>query len=282
MSTASLEGARDHARAQAAAATPATTRTIPATSATGLPARVDPCTIVWDETVPAGNYASRDLPAGAVLRIADDDGDACVHLVVYNATATQERINVADTVKVQWQAYLGPGSVVLSDMGRALMTVVDDTSARHDALCGTVSASVAGARYGATGIHSSAPTVRQLLTVAAAKHGLEPRDLPSGINLFKSVRVGADGSLHLDGDPAPHTAIELRADLDVLVFVANAPHPLDIRSAYASSTVRCTAWRADRPVDDPFRMSSPERQRAYENTDDYLAGQPARPSGGVG
>src|SRR5687768_16185196 len=69
VSTASLEGARDHARAQAAAATPATTRTIPAASATGLPASVDPGTIVWDETISAGNYASHDLPAGAVLRI---------------------------------------------------------------------------------------------------------------------------------------------------------------------------------------------------------------------
>ena len=33
-----------------------------------------------------------------------------------------ERLNVADTVKVQWQAYLGAGRLLLSDMGRVLMT----------------------------------------------------------------------------------------------------------------------------------------------------------------
>ena len=73
--------------------------------------------MLWDETIGAGNYASHELPRGAVLRIADLDGDACVHLVVHNAARPAERLNVADTVKVQWQAYLGPGRVLLSDMG---------------------------------------------------------------------------------------------------------------------------------------------------------------------
>ena len=62
----------------------------------------------------------------------DIDGDACVQLLVHSAQRPAERLNVADTVKVQWQAYPGTGTVLLSDMGRALMTVVDDTSAHHD------------------------------------------------------------------------------------------------------------------------------------------------------
>jgi urea carboxylase-associated protein 2 len=272
LSTASLEGARDHARAQAATAATATSRTIPASAAVGVPSGIDPSAVVWDETVAAGNYASQYLPIGTVMRIADDDGDACVHLVVHNAAAPYERINVADTVKVQWQAFLGPGAVLLSDMGRALMTVIGDTSARHDALCGTTSEADASGRYGSTGIHAATPTVRQLLTVAAAKHGLDERDLPCGVNLFKSVTVDDDGGLHLAGDPAPGTATELRADMDVLVFVANVPHPLDVRPAYTSSTVRVTAWRDESPPE-RWRRSTPERQRAYENTDDYLIGR---------
>jgi uncharacterized protein len=272
VSTASLEGAREHARSQAGAGAP-TGRTLPATGAGDLPAGVVPADVRWDETVAAGNYATHELPRGSMLRIADADGDACVHLVVHNARATAERLNVADTVKVQWQAYLGPGAVLLSDMGRALMTVVADTSARHDALCGATSAAVAAARYGGSGIHSPTPTARELLTVGAAKHGLTARDLPTGINLFKSAHVDADGALRLAGAPRPGTAIELRADLDVIVMIANVPHPLDDRPDYTSSTVRLTAWSAAHPGPaDPHRASSPERQRAYENTEDFLAG----------
>ncbi len=273
MSTASLEGARDHARNQAGSAA-LTQRTLPASATCDLPPGVAATRIRWDETIAGGGYASHQLPRGSVLRIVDVGGDACLHLVVHHAPATAERLNVADTVKVQWQAYLGAGAVLLSDMGRALMTIVADTSARHDALCGATSAPVAAVRYGATGIHSGAPTVRQLLTVAAAKHGLTVRDLAPGINLFKSAIVADDGTVRLDGAPQPGAALELRADLDVIVMVANVPHPLDERSAYTSSTVRLTAWDAEHPgLDDPWRTSSPERQRAYENADDFLAGQ---------
>lgn len=272
MSTANLEGARDHARNQSGAGA-VTQRTIPASAATDLPPGVGAADVLWDETVAAGNYATRELPAGAVLRISDRDGDACVHLLVHNARSTAERVNVADTVKVQWQAYLGPGSVLLSDMGRALMTLVADTSARHDALCGSTSAARGRTRYGATGIHTATPAARELLTVGAAKHGLTARDLPPGINLFKSAVVDDDGALHLDGAPRPDTAVELRAELDVIVMLANVPHPLDERATYTTSTVRCLAWSGSpAAADDRFRRSSPERQRAYENTDDLLLG----------
>jgi uncharacterized protein len=272
VSTASLHGARDHARGQVGTTAP-TQRTIPPSSATDLPPDIDPGELLWDETVAAGNYATHELPRGSVLRVADDEGDASVHLVVHNAGATAERLNVADTVKVQWQAYLRAGAVLLSDMGRALMTIVADSSARHDALCGATSASVAAERYGGSGIYSATPTARELLAVAAAKHGLTARDLPTGVNLFKSALVDDDGALRLAGAPQPDAAVDLRADLDVIVMVANVPHPLDERREYTSSTVRLTAWSATHPGrDDPWRTSSPERQRAYENTDDFLAG----------
>jgi hypothetical protein len=35
--------------------------------------------------------------------------------------------------------------------------------------------------------------------------------------------------------------------------------------------VRCTAWRAGHPVPDPFRTTSPERERAFQNVDELLA-----------
>jgi len=271
LNTASLEGARDHARSQAGAVAQ-TQLTIPASAAAGLPEGVSKATVIWDETVGAGGYTSRRLPRDGVVHIADEVGDACVHLVVFRADNPAERINVADTVKVQWRAYLGAGAQLLSDMGRVLMTIVDDTSQRHDALCGCSNRQGNDRRYGDGGIHGRHPNGRDLLVVAAAKHGLERRDVPTGVNLFKRARVGDDGTLRFDGEPAPVTAVTLRAEMDVIVALANVPHPLDPRPAYLASTVRCTAWRATRPDDDPFRATSPERLRAVESTEDLLLG----------
>lgn len=268
--TSTLERARAHARSQARTA-PASGVTIPATAAVDLPDGVDPSDVIWDERVAGGGYASCLLPRGAILRVSDVDGDACVHLVVSSASNPAERLNVADTVKVQWQAYLGPGALLLSGLGRALATLVTDTSARHDCICGCLTRRSAADRYGEGGTWGPTPATRDLLAVAAAKRGLDRRDVVPGVNLFKGVRVALDGSLSFEGEPRPGRYVELRAELDLLVLLADAPHPLDDRPEYLATPIRCTAWRAAPAEADPPRAATPERERALLNVDALLA-----------
>ena len=269
--TATLDAARAHARSLAAAAEASTGRTMPARAAEDLPPGVRADDVVWDETLGAGGCAGHHLARGTVLRVTDLAGDASLHLVVHNARRPSERINVADTVKVQWQAYLGPGALLLSDLGRVLMTIVADSSGRHDAICGCSNRTTNEQRYGSGGVHSTSPNGRDLLHLAGARFDLARRDIPTGITLFKGVRVEADGSLTFDGAVTGPTSVDLRAEMDVVVTVANVPHPLDRRAEYTAGPVRLTAWRADRADPDPFRDSSPERARAFENTDDERA-----------
>jgi urea carboxylase-associated protein 2 len=269
--TSTLEQARAHARAQAAAATGAGP-TVPPTAATDLPGHVDPDVVIWDEVIDGGGYASRVLPRGTVVRITDVDGDACVQLLAHVVANPAERLNVADTVKVQWQAYLGRGSLLLSDMGRVLLTLIDDTSTRHDCLCGSSNRRTNDARYGDGSVWGASPNGRDLLALAAAKHDLGRVDLPPPMNLFKGVPVAGDGALGFDGEPRPGAYVELRAEVDVLLLLALTPHPLDPRDGYTVSPIRCTAWRASRPENDPWRSSTPERARAFENTDELLRG----------
>jgi urea carboxylase-associated protein 2 len=269
--TSTLAAAREHARRQAGAVA-ATGPVVPAHLAIDLPDGVGSRDVVWDETVGPGGYASRILARDTILRITDVEGDACVQLLVYAAHAPHERLNVADTVKVQWQAYLGSGALLLSDMGRVLLTLVDDTSERHDAICGGSNRRGNNLRYGDGSVSGPSPASRELLAVAAAKHGLRRGDLPPLLNLFKRVVVGSDGGLTFDGDLRPGTHVELRAEMDVLVLLSVTPHPVDPRSEYAVGPVRLTAFHRRRHDVDPVRSSTPERLRAFENTDELLAG----------
>ena len=274
--TGTVLGARDHARAQAAsaAATAVTTQpTIPATTATELPPGVEASSVVWDETLALGGYASRVIRRGTHLRLTDVEGDTNVNLVLHHAARPVERLNVADTVKLQWNAYLGAGSLLLSDMGRVLCSILPDSTGAVDLLCGASPRVAVAARYGGSGNHSPTPSGRDRLLLGLAKHGLTRRDLPPSANLFRSVRVDADGGLALSGtgsgEPGAH--VTLRAELDVLVTVAVTPHPLDERPAYTGGEVRLTGWSgAAAGPDDPARTASPEAQRAFENTDDVL------------
>ena len=204
-----------------------------------------------------GGYASKVLARGTAVRLRDVDGGACAHVLLYHAGAPWERLCVADTVKVPWQAYLGHGHPLLSDQGRVLATVVDDTSGCHDALCGC-----------------GAGATREAFVVAAAKHGLEPRDVPPSLSFFEGVRVEADGALRFDGTVGPDRVVELRAELPLIVLVANAPHPLDPREEPACTTLEVLAWRGE-PTgpDDALWTSTPELERAFLNTASYAEGR---------
>lgn len=268
--TATTHGARDHARSMGATVV-TTMPTIPSTAAASLPDGVVAEDVLWDEVVAGGGYSSVVLPRGARLRLTDLDGDACAGVLVHRAGRPAERLNVADTVKVQWQAYLGEGSLLLSDMGRVLAAIVEDTSLRHDALCGTSTRAHNEARYGDGAAHGAHPNGRDHFAVALAKHGLQRRDVAPNVNLFKGVRVQPDGALAFDGERRPATYVTLRAELALLVTIVVVPHPVDPRPAYEVTPIRVTAWRGD-PIgdDDPIRNASPEATRAYLNTDQDL------------
>jgi urea carboxylase-associated protein 2 len=278
LSTADPFGARAHARSQAGTVA-ATQPTIPASSATDLPDGVEPGRVVWDERLGPGGYAVRRLPRGSRLRITDLDGDACAGLMVHNARRPEERLNVADTVKLQWNAYLGPGKLLLSDQGRVLLSILADTAGTHDALCGTSTAARNRARYGSGDNFGPTPNGRDRFLLALAKHGLGRRDLAQNVNLFKGVRVEEDGGLTFLGDrSAPGAFVELRAELDVLVSVVNVPHGLDPRPAYTATPLRCTAWAGPPTAsDDPLRTATPESRRAFQNTEDELLSWRAHP-----
>ncbi len=267
--TATTDQARAHARAQAGARAEAMP-TVPARNWPDPPHGVDPGLLVWAETIPAGGYSSKTLARGTKLRLRDLHGDACAHLLLYNAKGSWERLNVADTVKVPWQAYLGDGHPLLSDQGRVLATIVEDTSARHDALCGTTTLAANDARYGDGSPEGPSPAGRELQILAAAKHGLSPRDIPPSLSFFQGVRVDGDGRLHFEGSAGAGATVELRLEMAVIVIVANAPHPLDPREAYTASTLELLAWRGS-PTGphDELWSSTPELERALLNTADY-------------
>lgn len=235
-STDTTHGARDHARAQAGGV------------AEAMPVLPAPDGFTWSETVAWGGYTSKVVSRGTTIRLTDASGGACAHLLVFNADQPWERLNVPDTVKIPWQAYLGAGHPLLSDQGRVLATIVADDSGRHDALCGTTAAG------------------RDAFIVAGAKHGLQARDIPPSVSFFEGVRVDADGALRfVPGGPG---VVELRAELPLVVLLANVAHPLDPEREGARLEVLARPGAATGP-DDPLWSSSPELERAFLNTADY-------------
>ncbi len=264
------KAARDHARAMAGTIVDAMPVLPPV--ANDLPADVDAEELIWEETVAPGGYATRRLARGSRLRLIDVEGDACASLLIFNAEMPTERLNVADTVKVQWNAYLDAGKLLLSDMGRVLMSIVEDEAGTHDAFCGTSNAATNKAKYGEGRNSGAFPNGRDRLLLGSAKHGLQRRDVHPCVNLFKGTRVEADGAIvPLVGPFEAGRTTLLRAEMDVIVVIANCPHVLDPRTTWSVTPLRVSAWRGPvTPEDDTIRNATPEGLRAFENVEDYF------------
>jgi urea carboxylase-associated protein 2 len=220
-------------------------------------------TIIRREIVPGGWYWTTRLDRGDALRLINVTGHSCISVLAWNAHDRSERVNHADTIKVQWAANLQKGRVILSDMGRVLFSIVDDTSGKHDALVGGSSPESNRTRYGA-GRHRN---TRDNLISAAAKFGLDRRDVHPCISFFAPVSVGVDGQFRWnDGVRQAGDFLDLRAEMDLLVALSNCPHPMDPSPAYAPGDIEIIRFRAEpAKIDDLCRTASAENIRAFEN-----------------
>jgi len=179
-------------------------------------------TVLSDETVPARAPWSAVVSAGDVLSIIDLGGNQAVDCLLYRADDTDERYSAPDTIVCQGSIFLTTGSVLRSNEGRALMTVIADECGRHDTVGGACSKESNTLRYGHHTKHQHA-CVENFLR-EGARWGLGKRDLVSNINWYMNVPVEQDGTLGIvDGISAPGLTVSLRAEVDVLVLVSNCP-----------------------------------------------------------
>src|ERR1700740_1889019 len=130
-------------------------------------APIAPDAVIHREQVPPGWYQTLRLARGEALRIADDSGRSSVSVITWREEDTSERINCADTVKVQWSAAISKGRIILSDMGRVMRSLIEDTSGAHDLLVGGSTPASTLATFG-----SVTRNTRENFLAAAAKVGL--------------------------------------------------------------------------------------------------------------
>ena len=234
---------------------------------TPTPTMVPSEAVLYQETVPPGWYWSRKLTRGESLRISDPSGRASVSALLWNAADTSERLNPADTVKVQWTARIGGGRLLLSDMGRVLAAITADSSGFHDCLAGGSTPSSNARKYGAV-FHRN---TRDNFLLAAGKLGLSPRDVGPCVTFFAPVVTDAEGRLGWQENRRPGQYVELRAELDVLIVLSNCHHPLDPEQDGPSAPITLAIWRAPEDREDWCRTATAEARRAYENNAAYLA-----------
>ena len=178
--------------------------------------------VIHDEIVAALAPWMHRVNAGQTLRIVDLEGNQAVDFLLYAAADDAERYSAQDTIAAQANIFLRSGSVLLSNEGRPMMTIVATSVEYHDTIGGACSCESNSLRYGH---HTKAQhaCVDNFLE-ANLRDGRGKRDIVSNINFFMNVPVEADGALGIvDGISARGLTVDLHAEMDVIVVVSNCP-----------------------------------------------------------
>jgi urea carboxylase-associated protein 2 len=229
--------------------------------------------VVWSEVLPGGAHWSWRLSRGTSLRFAALDDRANCSVVLYAAHDPLERYNLPDSLKAQHTAHYTRGHTLMSDMGRSLASFTHDTLGWHDPFGALLDGTRMAQKYGEHRYEAHRNAMyragRDGLLIEIGKHGLTARDLIAPVNLFSRVTVDANGRFVFDDQrQTAGASVELRCDMDVVVAVSTAPHPLDPRPGYAPGKVGIAAWKSGAaPADDYCRGFRPECARALHNAD---------------
>jgi urea carboxylase-associated protein 2 len=217
----------------------------------------------YQHDVPGGAGWALTVPKDHDLHLECLGDGANVSMLLYAARDPLERLNVPDTLKAQMSARVAPPMVLMSDLGRALVSVSASSLDWHDAICGH---SVDVSRFGPSSYAADGNdwrrSARELLLDELATLGLGRRDLHASVNWFSKVAPDESTVLSFVEDHArAGDWVRLRAEQDVLAVLATVPHPLDPAQTWAPAGIRVTVSPSAAPAD-TSRAFRPESARA--------------------
>lgn len=231
--------------------------------------------LIFQDELPGGSHWSLLIPAGTELCLTDVEGGANVGMLFYNPKNLLERYNAPDTLKCQHTFKLSTGHCLYSDMGHIFCAITRDDTGWIDTVGGTCNRAKVHERWGERDYQRDRNLWKQngydSFLVEVAKYGLGERDLAANLNLFSKVETDAEGRLrYVEGHSRAGDCIQLRFEMETLVVFHTCPHPMNPATEYPRKPIRY-ALRQAAPVaaDDPCRISRPENERGYLNTQRY-------------
>lgn len=218
----------------------------------------EPQDILRQEVIRGGWYSQLAIQTGQILRLQAGGLGGSLSLAAWANADRSERLNLPDTVKVQWTTELRKGRVLFSDMGRVMLSITEDSSGGHDVLTG-------GSRALTDGTPKERNT-RDNMILALAKLGLDRRDLPMLLTFFAPVRVDASGQFFWNGALlSGDDWVELRAEMPLVLALSNTRHPMDPTTGEVPPiTLTLQAARAV-GADDLCRTATAEAIRGFQN-----------------
>jgi len=232
--------------------------------------------VVLNEILPSSVKWSKIIKRGQTIQLKAKGNNASLSAMFYNASNCAERFNSADTVKIQWNAFLGKDKVLFSEMGRVLFAITEDTTnGLLDTLGGISNPRLVKENFTNAASFESCRNAyhksdRENFLIELGKYRLGKKDMIPALNLFRKVDVKNGSLLELNERCAKEGEyIELTAHMDILLVLSNTPHAMD-RGIYNPSDVEINIFDSVEFKDEDYVNYSEEAKRGFHNSNRYF------------
>ncbi len=233
--------------------------------------------VVLNEILPSSVKWSKIIKRGQTIQLKALDENASLSAMFYNASNVYERFNSADTVKIQWNAFLNKNKVLFSEMGRVLFAITQDsTDGLFDTLGGISNPRIIKENFKENATYESCRNAyyksdRENFLIELGKYGMGKKDMIPALNLFRKVDVKEGYKLELNPRCAKKgDVIELTALMDVLLILSNTPHSMDKTGVYNPSDIEISIFESVSFKDEDYIDFSDEAKRGFINTNRYF------------
>src|ERR1700722_4955955 len=174
--------------------------------------------------VPARKGKAAHLKRGQRLRLVNTDGQQVVDTWAFNAGDLDEFMSMAHSHASLSKILPTTGDTMVSSRRRPMLACIEDTSGGiHD----TLIAACDRWRYEQLGVVGHHDSCADNLRIALAELGLASPIVPTPLNIFMNIPVGAEGNVSFEPSIAgAGSHVVLQAEMDLVI--AFSAYPQDI------------------------------------------------------
>ena len=185
-------------------------------------------------TVHPGEADTTEVSQGQYIQVTDSWGGQVAHFCAFKQGYMEEYLSTGQTIAHTGSIMLQQGQTLYSNLGNAMLTLIQDTVGRHDLLLPADDARF----YSTRDIGSAHQTTRDALAIALQKYEVGYDRVPDPVNLFQHVGFKERGAWELRPPLSERDdGVLFRAETDLVICVAGSADDITDRNNHSLSDI---------------------------------------------
>ncbi len=185
-------------------------------------------------TIHPGEADTTEVTRGQYIQVTDASGGQTAPFCAFRQGYTEEYLSTSQTIAHTGSIMMQQGQTLYSNLGNAMLVVVQDGVGRHDLLLPADDARF----YITRGITASHQTTRDALAIALQKYDVGYDRVPDPVNLFQHIGFKERGTWEFRPPLSERDdSILFRAEMDLIICVASSADDITDRNNHSLTDI---------------------------------------------